>query len=127
MPDETLTSSLCGVLLTLASLSRFVIADLTDPRSVQQELMAIIPQLQSVPICPLLLGHQHEWAMFCDLARRVQVIEPISLHQRCNAAELPGVPGHRTCRTESARIRGEVITACPVLSRGGRTWRFEEA
>ena len=61
---------------TLAHLARFVIADLTDPRSIPQELMAIIPQLQSVPIRPLLLGSQSEWSMFRDLSRRVQVIEP---------------------------------------------------
>jgi uncharacterized protein YjbI with pentapeptide repeats len=61
---------------TLAHLARFVIADLSDPRSVPQELMAIV-SLQSVPIRPLLLGSQKEWAMFRDLARRVQVIEPL--------------------------------------------------
>lgn len=62
--------------LTLASLARFVIADLTDPRSIPQELMAIIPLLQSVPVRPLLLGDQREWGMFRDLSRRPQVIEP---------------------------------------------------
>jgi uncharacterized protein YjbI with pentapeptide repeats len=61
---------------TLAHLARFVIADLTDPRSIPQELTAIVPRLLSVPIRPLLLGSQQEWGMFSDLARHRQVIEP---------------------------------------------------
>jgi hypothetical protein len=61
---------------TLAHLARFVIADLTDPRSIPQELTAIAPRLLSVPVRPLLLGSQKEWGMFNDLARYPQVIEP---------------------------------------------------
>jgi uncharacterized protein YjbI with pentapeptide repeats len=61
---------------TLAHLSRFVIADLTDPRSIPQELTAIIPRLLSVPICPLLRGTETEWGMFSDLKRFPQVMHP---------------------------------------------------
>jgi hypothetical protein len=61
---------------TLAHLARFVIADLTEPRSIPQELTAIIPRLISVPIRPLLLGSEIEWGMFSDLKRYQQVMEP---------------------------------------------------
>src|SRR5437762_13652537 len=39
---------------TLAHLSRFIIADLTEPRSVPHELAQIIPQLPSVPLQPFI-------------------------------------------------------------------------
>ena len=49
---------------TLAHLARAIIADLTDPRSVPQELMAIIPNLPSVPLQPILAGSTPAYAMF---------------------------------------------------------------
>ena len=54
---------------TLAHLSRFIIADITEPRSIPQELQAIVPHLQ-VPVQPLLLeGSTGEYAMFQDLSK----------------------------------------------------------
>lgn len=51
---------------TLAHLSRFIIADVTDPNSIPLELETIVPQLR-VPVQPLLLKGCNEFSMFTDL------------------------------------------------------------
>ncbi len=49
---------------TLAHLSRFIIADITDARTVLQELQGIVPTAPSRPVQPLLLADQEEPGMF---------------------------------------------------------------
>ncbi|GLS17002.1 hypothetical protein GCM10007874_00170 [Labrys miyagiensis] len=49
----------------LARMSRFIIADLTDPSSIPKELEAIVPHL-AVPVQPLLEGSCRPYAMFQD-------------------------------------------------------------
>jgi len=53
---------------TLASMARFVVADLTDAKSVLQELREIVPSRPSLPVQPVLLANQAEPGMF-DLFR----------------------------------------------------------
>jgi hypothetical protein len=68
---------------TLAHMARFVIADLTDPMSIQHELMAFVPDLTSVPVQPLLLASAPKYAMFDDLRRRYSwVLEPFVYKNR---------------------------------------------
>ena len=65
---------------TLAHLSRFIIADLTDPSSIPQELQAIIPTL-AIPIQPVLLEGKKEYAMFVDFLKTYHWVLPIQFYK----------------------------------------------
>jgi hypothetical protein len=50
-------------------LSRFIIADLTDPSSIPLELGTVVPTTP-VPVRPIILSGQKEFSMFGDLRQR---------------------------------------------------------
>ena len=49
---------------TLAGMSRFILADITDAKCVLQELRGIVPDSPSLPVKPLILEEQEEPGMF---------------------------------------------------------------
>jgi hypothetical protein len=51
-------------IVTLAALSRFIIADITDPKCIPHELASIVPTFTSVPVQPLLQIGYEPWGMY---------------------------------------------------------------
>ena len=70
---------------TLAHLSRFIIADLTEPKSIPLELETIVPQLR-VPVQPILLKGYDEFSMFVDLRKTYNWV--LDTHQYTDIADL---------------------------------------
>ena len=76
--DKPETKDFTETVRLLASLSRFVIADITNPRSAPLELQATVPEYM-IPFVPILERGEEPFAMFRDLwiKHREWVLDPI--------------------------------------------------
>ena len=59
----------------LARLARFIIADITCPKSITQELTSIVPALPSVPIKPIIQAGVEPWGMYDSITVFPWVLE----------------------------------------------------
>jgi uncharacterized protein YjbI with pentapeptide repeats len=83
--------SLIETVKVLAGLSRLLIADVTDGRSVPHELSAIVSTLPSVPIQPILLAGKTAWATFESITGYRSVLP---LFKYADGAHLQGSLDH---------------------------------
>lgn len=67
-----------GTVMTLAGLSRFIIADITKPKSVPLELETIVPNYM-IPLMPIIKEGEQPFSMFQDLWKKHRdwVLEPL--------------------------------------------------
>jgi hypothetical protein len=62
--DKPISRDIHETITTLARLARFVIADITNPKSIPQELVSIVETLPSLTVQPLLKGGSKPWGMY---------------------------------------------------------------
>ena len=71
------TRSITTTMTALAHMAKFIIADITDPKSVPQELTEVTHALPKIPIQPILQADAEEWSMFPDLKDRGVVLRTL--------------------------------------------------
>ena len=91
--DETIT--------LLARMARFVIADITDAKAVLQELRAIVPDLASLPVQPIILKMQEEPGMF-DFYRNRPSFLPV--HRYVSQEQLLADLGEKVIRPAELKV-----------------------
>ncbi|TAU59257.1 hypothetical protein ELI13_37955 [Rhizobium ruizarguesonis] len=91
--DETIT--------LLARMARFAIVDITDAKSVLQELRAIVPDLPSVPVQPIILAAQEEPGMF-DFYRGMPWF--LTVHRYADQKRLLAGLGDKVIRSAELKV-----------------------
>jgi hypothetical protein len=91
--DETIT--------LLARMARFVVADISDAKSVLQELRAIVPDLPSVPVQSIILATQEEPGMFDFYLNRPSFLK---VHRYASQEQLIADLGEKVIRPAELKL-----------------------
>jgi uncharacterized protein YjbI with pentapeptide repeats len=91
--DETIT--------LLARMARFIVADISDAKSVLQELRAIVPDLPSVPVQPIILATQEEPGMFDFYRNRPSFL---TVHRYADQEQLLADLGGKVIRPAEEKV-----------------------
>jgi hypothetical protein len=73
--EKPASRNLTETISTLAHMARFIIADITDAKSIPQELQRTVPDLPSVPVQPILQASAKQYGMFPDFKSYPWVLE----------------------------------------------------
>jgi len=91
--DETIT--------LLARMARFIVADVSDAKAVLQELRAIVPDLPSVPVQPIILATQEEPGMFDFYRNRPSFL---TVHRYASQKQLLADLGEKVIRPAELKV-----------------------
>jgi len=99
--EQPSTHDLIETVLTLAGMSAFIVADITDPKSVPLELQVVAPNYM-VPIVPILKAGNDEFAVLEPLRRKFHWILPTHIYKNDNEL-LDGLTDNVVSRAEKKR------------------------
>jgi hypothetical protein len=85
----------------LARMARFIVADISDAKSVLQELRAIVPDLPSVPVQPIILAMQEEPGMFDFYRNRPSFL---TVHRYASQEQLLADLGEKVIRPAELKV-----------------------
>jgi uncharacterized protein YjbI with pentapeptide repeats len=100
--EKPSSRDLTETISTLAHMARFVIADITDAKSIPQELERIVPDLPSVPVQPLIASSGYEYGMFEHFRRYPWVLETYQYDSQDN---LLGALGEKVISPAERKVK----------------------
>jgi uncharacterized protein YjbI with pentapeptide repeats len=98
---------------TLAHMARFIIADITEAKSIPAELQCIVPNLPSVPVIPMVLRSDQGYALFDHIRKYNSVLEPYEYE---NQIEIIASIGEKIIGPAEAKVVELRKNACSVHS-----------